>query len=364
MTDLQAPLRARRAGVFSILALGAACGGPAAEDGATRARGAAFGTGWSVIVGDAVRTDANFDSETLTERVERELEAIDASVSTWRDDSELSSFNRLAATLARPIGPHLERILEVSLEVYEATGGAFDPTVGPLVEAWGFGAGGDREAPIPEEQAVAALLERVGLDRLRIDPERTSEDRPLLLQADPPLELDFSAVAKGYAVDLVAEALLGGGFENFFVEVGGEVRARGTSPRGEAWRVGVTEPTDDPGGVARVGFAVSVSDGAVATSGDYRNFRVVDGVKYSHTIDPRTGRPIEDPPASVTVIAPTCALADAWATALCVLGPDEGLELIEARPELEALFLMRASADGGFERRSSSGFERLLVERE
>ncbi|MEO0652930.1 MAG: FAD:protein FMN transferase [Planctomycetota bacterium] len=365
MSVLQAPLRARRVGVLAILSLCSACDrGTAPTDGTVRARGEAFGTGWSVIATEAASSLTPIDGETLAEVVQQELDAIDASVSTWRDDSEITTFNRLGADFGRPIGPSFRSILLTSREVFDATGGAFDPTVGPLVDGWGFGARGSRDAEVPSDKAIATLLESVGFDRLRLDLVSVPGEEPHLLQPDPPLELDLSAVAKGYAVDLVAHALMEQGLDNYFVEVGGEVRARGISPRGEAWRVGVTAPTNEPGAAATVAFAVSVSDGAVATSGDYRNFRLVDGVKYSHTIDPRTGRPVEDPPASVTVVGPTCVLADAWATALCVLGPHEGLELIEQRPELEALFLMRPAVDGAdFERFASSGFERLLVEK-
>jgi thiamine biosynthesis lipoprotein len=243
-------------------------------------------------------------------------------MSNWREDSELSRLNRHAGGTPFPLSPELYDVLRQSAEVSAASGGAFDVTVGPLVEAWGFGAGpGGAEPPGPE--AIGALLDRVGYRKLVLDPEHGSASKE-----DPGLEVDLSAVAPGYAVDLVAARLEERGFGRYLVEIGGELRVSGTNPEGRAWRVAIERPELLRRETQRV---VEISDAALATSGDYRDFFERDGVRYTHTIDPATGSPVLHSLASATVIDPSCALADAWATAMMVLGPEEGLRLADER---------------------------------
>jgi thiamine biosynthesis lipoprotein len=290
----------------------------------------------------------------LEAAIRRELESVDAVMSTYREDSELSRFNHHAETTPFPLSDATWEVLATALEVSRLSGGALDVTVGPLVDAWGFGPGPEPAAPSAAE--LAAILERVGYDKIELtgDPRAVRKTR-----AD--VRCDLSAVAKGYAVDRVAETLAALGESDFMVEVGGEVRAAGRNDRGQVWRIGVERPQMARGTVARgtVQRIVPLGGAALATSGDYRNYREVDGERISHLMDPRTGRPVGHRLASVSVVHPRCAVADAWATALIVLGPDEGFE-VAAREGLAVLFLVRE--DGGFHELATPAFERDATE--
>lgn len=288
--------------------------------------GEAWGTTWSVKLdhelSDARRTQAR-------SAIARELERVDTLMSTWRDDSELSALNRAPAGEPTAVAPETMEMLELSREVSEATDGAFDVTVGPLVALWGFGAdAGPPEPPTPEVLATAEA--RVGYEMLSLDPEAGTATR-----ARDDLRIDLSAVAKGYGVDRVADALDELGYTRHLVEIGGELRAGGAKADGTPWRVAVETPDARTRAIYGV---LEMMDEAVATSGDYRNYYEVDGVRYAHLIDPRTGRPVTHSGASVTVVDPRAAVADAWATALSVLGPDEGYERAEAEG-LSAFFI-------------------------
>jgi thiamine biosynthesis lipoprotein len=211
------------------------------------------------------------------------------------------------------------------------TAGAFDVTVAPLVEAWGFGRGRpDGPAPTPAE--LAGLLRHVGSDRF----ELRDADRAFR-RLDAAVRIDLAGIVPGYAVDRISEALAGLGLGDHVVELGGEVRCRGRGPGGRAWRVAIERP-DASTREAQV--VVELRDLGISTSGDYRDFRVVNGRRLSHTIDPRTGRPVEHALASVSVVHPSVMMADAYATALMVLGPEQGLELAR-RMALAALFVSR-----------------------
>lgn len=340
---------------FSGAALLAAwgCGRPAPDAGGEQTvvlRGETMGTVYTVKVVDE---EGGADHDALAALVQGRLDAVNQAMSTWIDTSELSRLNRYREAEPFPLSAELHEVLRVSREVSEASGGAFDVTVAPLVEAWGFGRHGRPPEPPPEEE-LARLRAHVGWAGLVLE-----DEPPAVRKADPELTANLSAVAKGYGVDRVAEALLAEGHDRFLVEVGGEVRAAGLSAAGHPWRLGIERPLDGmpgPGGhsVERV---VSLEGEALATSGDYRNFYERDGKRYSHTLDPRTGRPVEHSVASVSVIAPTCAEADAWATALLVLGPD-GVALAESRG-LAAYFLTRLP-DGGFEAEATPGFQAVL----
>ena len=246
------------------------------------------------------------------------LARIDGRMSTWRPASELSRFNRLQSTEPFPLSEDTLAVFRHALEISELTGGAFDVTVAPLVDAWGFGPAG-RPAAFPDGAEIERLRARVGYRQLAID-ERSSTIR----KSHAAVAADLSALAKGYAVDQVAELLRAAGIESFLVEVGGELRARGRSERGEVWRVGIERPAPGPPALQR---QLALRDLALATSGDYRNYYDVEGRRLSHTIDPRSGRPVSHGLASASVLDPLCVRADALATALEVLGPEEGFEL-------------------------------------
>ncbi len=288
-------------------------------------RGEIMGTSYAVKlapVGDETELAA------LWRAVEAELREVDERMSTYRADSELSRLN------ASPAGEHevsdeLATVLVQAREVFDQSEGAFDPTVGPLVDAWGFGPV-DVESP-PSAPEIERLRAHVGFDKLELRGRR-------LQKPETPMRIDLSAIAKGYAVDRVAARLDAEGIENYMIEVGGEVRTMGQGPQGP-WRIGIEEPAADAESGRAVHRVVVLSGVAMATSGDYRNYRENGGTRISHTIDPRTGRPIAHDLASVSVVHESCAMADAWATALDVLGAERGAQVATARG-LAAYFIV------------------------
>lgn len=278
------------------------------------------------------------------ERISAELDSVNRKMSAYLPDSELSRFN--AFQLGEPFSVSAATLEAFSYarEVSAATNGAFDITVGPLVNLWGFGPEGRQEAPSEDE--IEALRNSLGYQKVTIDKEAGT-----LFKSRPDLYCDLSAIAKGFAVDRVAEALDELGFEDYLVEVGGEVRTGGVNLEGAAWRIGIETPISGERTVHRV---VALSGWSMATSGDYRNYYEEDGVRVSHTINPRTGRPIAHRLASVSVIHEVCALADAYATAFMVLGPDQGFALAEEL-EIAAVFIVHAG-DGAFEELTTQAF--------
>lgn len=284
---------------------------------------------------------------TIEAAIAETLEAVNASMSTYRKDSELSRFNAAASTEPVAVSEPLRAVIAEALRVGELSVGAFDVTVGPLVNAWGFGPDGEQSPP--DEPTLTALRERIGLDKLTLDPTTGT-----LRKARPDVYVDLSAIAKGHGVDRVAQAIEALGYREYLVEIGGELRARGHNAEDVPWRVGIEKPEDDTRDIREI---IALDDTALATSGDYRNYYERDGKRLSHTIDPRTGRPIEHRLASVSVISARCSTADALATALNVLGPDAGFALAEARA-IPALFIVR-TPDGGFTERVTAPFDAL-----
>ena len=297
------------------------------------------------------------DREVIRGLVEERLDAVDRAMSTYRDDSEISRFNQLAAGESLVFSEETWAVLELAWKVREESGGAFDPTVGPAVDAWGFGAPGRGEEPTPPpDRRLAELRQAVGAIEL------ISEGRRALKLEDG-AALDLSAVAKGWAVDRVSEALTDANYANHLVEVGGEVRTSGLSPAGDPWRIAIERPPtsfdqavfEPPNATRPLGLqqVLEFTDGSLATSGDYRNYWERDGVRYSHTIDPRTGRPVEHALASASVFHESCAMADAYATALLVLGPEEGLRWADQN-DIAALLLVYR--EDSLEERPSAAF--------
>lgn len=243
-------------------------------------------------------------------------------MSHYRPESELSRFNHARTTEPQPMSPETLGVVAEALAVSRASGGVFDVTVGPLVDAWGFGSAG-RARAAPDRALLSELRSRVGSDLLELDPAAAT-----LRKRDENVVVDLSAIAKGYAVDAVATLLADRGFGDYLVEIGGELRAGGRNEEGAPWRVAIERPLPGAPAAQRI---VSLTDAALATSGDYRNFYDLDGARVSHTIDPRTGRPVTHGGRSVSVIAERCMQADARSTALQVLGPDEGYALAVER---------------------------------
>ncbi|MEM7166383.1 MAG: FAD:protein FMN transferase [Planctomycetota bacterium] len=308
--------------------------------------GSTMGTTYNVtIVGDAA---------SVAPRVQEVLDSVNDSMSTYKATSELSRFNQATAADWFPVSPELATVVAEALRIAEITHGAFDPTVGPLVDAWGFGPI-KTDAP-PDVATLDAARALVDYRLVAVDTERNA-----LRKKEDGVRLDLSAIAKGFAVDQIHDMLRANGYRNFLIEVGGEVRAAGTSGSGRAWRIGIDAPSPGPRTAGGHQVAISIADQAVATSGDYRNFRIVDGTRLSHTIDPRSGRPIAHALASVTVVAKTCMLADAVATAVNVLGPEQGWGLLKNRfTECTGYIILHDKGDR-FVEKMERRFEKMLL---
>ena len=334
--------RAQRTSLLALAALTTACAPP--PDPAWALEGEAFGTRWTARIRGSER-----DAAPVRAAIETELDAVDRSMSNWRDDSELSRLNASDATDPQPISAPLARVIETALRIHDESGGAFDITVGPLLRLFGFGPGGDPARAAPDPAAVEASRSRTGSHLLSLALENGGAT---LHSQVPGIELDLSGIAKGYAVDRVSAALTDLGFAEHLVEIGGEIRAGGE------WTVGIQHPA---GGIAtRVHRSFPIRGLALATSGGYRDFRPSDDAAdrfWTHILDPRTGRPVERRTGSVTVLADSCLEADAWATALYVLGPEEGLELAGERG-IAALFLT-AAPEGAIREAATPAFTNL-----
>ncbi len=310
--------------------------------------GQTMGTTYSVKLGPTA-TNATALMQ-ISEQVEAELASVNAQMSTYLTTSELSRFNQQTSDEWFPVSQETAQVVELALQLNKQSAGALDVTVGPLVNLWGFGPS-PRQSQAPSQADIAAALEAVGADKLQV---RLAP--PALRKTHAALQVDLSAIAKGHGVDRLVNVLERLQFDSYFVEIGGEVRTKGTKPGGQAWQVGIEQPRSDQRSVAQV---LSLSDQALATSGNYRNYFEVDGRRYSHTISPKTGWPVEDPIASASVLADNCALADGVATAMMSAGFDAGLALAERNDW--AVMLVRPTADGEFETVESTAFTRRAV---
>ena len=288
---------------------------------------------------------------TIQASIENALANVDEKMSTYRSESELSRFNNSQTTEPFSLSAETVEVFQHALDISELTDGAFDVTVGPLVEAWGFGPLGEPSV-FPSEHDIARLQGQVGYAQLKLDVATST-----VTKSNSMLRSDLSALAKGYAVDQVTELLDAEGFDSFLVEVGGEVRTMGQNERGNVWRVGIERPGS---GSVEVHRLVALHNLSLATSGDYRNYYELDGQRLSHTIDPRTGRPVSHGLTSVSVIEPLCVRADAIATALGVLGPDHGFSLA-VEQGWAALFIERGK-DGELHERETPAFAALTLE--
>lgn len=342
------PVRVALVSTFMVLALAALAGCSfEPEEKVWEISGGVFGTTYHINV---VLTDDQQRLENLAKGIETELEKVDAAMSTWRKDSELSRLNR-AADQSEWIGisAPLHEVLAKSVEVSELTGGAFDVTVGPVVNLWGFGPEA-RPEQVPTEQELASVLSATGYEKLELRGE------PPAVRADKPQYIDLSAIAKGYGVDAVARYLDSEGVNAYLVEIGGEVRVQGRKPGGDAWRLAIEQPVSEGREVNRV---VALESKAMATSGDYRNYYESEGQRYSHTIDPETGKPITHNLASVTVLAEDCMTADALATGFNVMG-FERAQALATRENIPAYFIIRT--ENGFETHQTPAFSSYVIQ--
>lgn len=316
------------------------------EDGPPVVGGMTMGGTWSVKLGPS---HAGMDRESLRKRLQGELDRIESQMSNWREESELSQFNRYGETDWFPVSRELAEVVGIAREVSQQSDGAFDVTVAPLVDLWGFGRTG-RRTVAPRDDETDQARASVGFAKLQV---RTSP--PALRKASAGVRIDLGAIGKGYACDRLANLLDGLGAKEYLITVGGENRARGRAPGGGDWRIGIETPAPD---LSRIIERIELRDAAVSTSGDYRNFVEYSEQRYCHEIDPRTGRPVRHGLASVSVVHASGARADALATALMVLGPEDGYAMAR-RMGLAALFIERGEA--GFRMRATPEFEGMRV---
>lgn len=294
--------------------------------------GATMGTRYSI---KCWSNDLQADGSTMQADIDQLLGEINQQMSTYLPDSELSRFNAASADAWFPVSHATAFVTSAAIRFHKLTEGASDVTVGPLVQLWDFGPGRTQpsvKVQPPTAELIAATQSKTGCENLeaRLNP-------PALKKNIDGLQVDLSSIAKGYGVDAVVELLTASGFANFMVEIGGEVRAGGTRLDGKPWRIGVEAPNLTQRVIHRV---ISLQNRALATSGDYRNFREIDGQKVSHIINPTTGRPLPYRGWSVTLLTPTCLEADALATALLVMGEARGYDWCEQH-EVAAMFLIR-----------------------
>lgn len=311
--------------------------------------GATMGTTYSIKVVDM---PDGVSAAQFAEAINDLLTHLDREqMSTYTEDSELSRFNRAELGSAVPLSAELAEVMALALDVSELTDGAFDVTVGPLVNRWGFGPQ-PRNPLLPDDAEIAQLMTSVGYRHLELDRSAAT----LTKTAD--VYVDLSGIAKGYGVDLVAEYFDSLGIASYFIEVGGELRIKGYKPGKQSWVPAIETPVDSAPQVYDIFYAHGESI-AVAGSGDYRNYFEEDGVHYSHEIDPHTGKPATNSLAGVYVIDASAARADAFATAFMVMGAERGFVLAE-RLDLAVYFITRTAQNDGFEDRYTHRFENYL----
>lgn len=283
----------------------------------------------------------------LREEIDAALDDVNARMSIWDESSEISRFNRFQGLEKFPISPEFTEVVQSALAYSQMTDGAFDPTVKPLVEHWGFG-------PEDDTTPIEEIMPSVGWQKLRAG-------KNFLIKTHTKVQLDLAAIAKGYGVDRVADVLRKNGHRNFIVEIGGEIVAEGTNRSGKPWRVGIESPEASGKAFGSEIFqTLELSGQAMATSGDYRNFQTrEDGTRYSHIIDPHTGYPAQSDVAAVTVVAAHCMDADAVATALCVMGSDKGFQWLENHPEFQAFFILHSPDGQSFSSKATAAFPML-----
>ncbi len=342
---------ARRPRSWLVLGLAlfvASCSDGAPDRGKKIFSGSIMGTTYRVTI---VGPPDVINKNNLLTGVLSAMQAVDQRMSTYKKTSELSRFNSVRTTDWVEISEALATVIEESIRVSELSGGAFDVTVGPLVDLWGFGPPGRVSVP-PSGKDIETARARTGYRylRLRRSPPAMKKDRP-------DLRVDLSAVAKGYAVDQVCEFLERQGIDDYLVDIGGDLRAKGRNDRGTQWTIAVEKPVPEERAIQRV---VAVSGLALATSGDYRNYFEKDGKRYSHTIDPRTGSPIVHRLASVSVASQPAMYADALATAIMVLGPEAGMDLAR-KLDLAIFMIIRDGA--GFSEKYTARFRDLFVDK-
>lgn len=293
----------------------------------THQRNMPYHTNHGEIFGTVYNVTYQCDND-LHEEIKKALEEVDQSLSPFNPTSTITKINNNESMKTDPM---FVSVYNISRKVSEETAGAFDITVAPLVNLWGFGF---RKGTTPDDHTIDSLLNFVGYKKVALKRDGTIE------KSDPRIMLDCSAVAKGYGCDIVASVLRKHDVTNYMVEIGGEVVTKGLNPNRVPWKIGVNRPVDDPTQTSQeLQTVLNVTDKAMATSGNYRNFYYKDGKKYAHTIDPESGRPVSHSLLSATVLAADCATADAYATSFMVMGMDKARDVLKKHPELMAYFI-------------------------
>ena len=328
--------------LLAAAALLSGCAAAPPPAAVTLLQGETMGSAWTVKIAGALAQPR----ETLEQGVQARFEAVNQALSTWRKDSALSLFNAHPGDDWVDVDPELAAVMAYALGLAGRSGGAYDVTVGPLVNLWGFGPD-PATRRVPDAAAIEAARARVGWQKVEVDAAAHRARKPAGVY------VDLSSLGKGRGVDRAAEYLDSVGVANYLIDLSGKLRARGRNPRGEVWRVAVEKPgADDPSSVTVPAPAiVELRNESIATAGDYRRFFEVDGRHYSHIIDPRTGFPVTHATVSATALALDCMSADAWATVFMAMAPADALRLAE-RESLPALLIRREG--GGFELDASS----------
>mgnify|MGYP002700259916 CR=1 FL=1 len=310
-------------------------------------QGHTMGTTYNVKV---IATVEQVEALQLQQKIDAALEQVNQEMSTYIPDSEISRFNKSQSTEAIEISTGFARVLSESIRLGEISGGKLDVTVGPLVNLWGFGPE-QRPETVPSNEILASTRARVGLNNLHLNGNQLSKDIPNLY-------IDLSTIAKGYGVDVVAELIETNGITNYLVEIGGEMRLKGFKHTGELWAIAIEKPILDPSGAQRAVHQVVIpKDNAVATSGDYRNYFEAEGQRFSHIINPATGKPIVHNLVSVTVITPSSMTADGLSTTLMVMGAEQGMKFA-VENDLAALFISKT--EHGFSEQFTVKFKQYL----
>ena len=289
---------------------------------------------WHVTVNEP---SVALDRQTLTQALDQVLQRTNQTIASWDATSELSRFNQSPSTDWVTVSPELAQLVHLTLQISEQSAGIYDVTVGPLIKLWGFSASGTQQDHVPSQAEIDTARAKVGYHKLqvRLDP-------PALRKSQADLKVELASVADGFAVDQVGQYLESRGIANYMVEVAGEIRTRGNSPRGDHWRIGIEKPIELGRAVQQ---GIHLQKAGLATSGDYRNFFTEQGKRYSHTLNPATGYPVQHSLASVSVIADDATTADAYATTLMAMGEAQGRTFAEQH-HLKAYFIWRT--DTGF----------------
>lgn len=299
-----------------------------------------------------VKAMADTDAAELSTAIKEAAEKVNQLMSNWIEDSDISRFNQLAVGESMEIAPETALVLQRAADIHELTHKAFDPTLSPLIELWGFGT--KERVSFPSDADIAAVLDAKGMSHLQLEGTR-------LTKTGHEVKLNLGAIAKGFGVDYVAQTLESRGISRYYVEIGGEVRVSGQSPGDRAWRIGIEDPKPSEG--RQIFKIVEVRGGAVATSGDYRKFFEHEGRRYSHILDPRTGKPKTSKIVSASVFAPDCMTADALATAFMILTPEEALNLVNNESTWECLIFVEQE-NGELQPFQSKGMSHLLLDPE